>query len=458
MRSSLRVTLTAALALVVAPTLASAAGLNVLLKQKPTSTILKDLGRFGTVRDVIPEIKGVTMLAPTRQIPLIRARPYVLSVSTDQVRNGKPVDTVPVSEFSGGYGTWDLDAIDVTISPLSATRTVTQDGSGVYVAVLDSGLLDTWKQYFPQQRIATSLARAFGGGGGNVGTVSSQPDKWAHDTVSHGTHVTSTIIGYSFFGTYFNGVAPKATIIPVKVLNQNGSGWSSVIARGIVYVADLKADGVLGSAPVVINMSLGGSRLDPLEEAAIDYAIGEGVIVVASAGNGGPDGNMGYPGGYSPVISSAAVGWVDQWFNYPASTNWWYNRNVVDPTNEEHFFVSDFSAQEGTGQDLDIGAPGDWVLGPYQTQNGQPSYYFVSGTSMAAPHVTGVVALMLQKNPNLTAAQVEGILESVGPVLDCGDSATVGSLVPPYTATATWTCAQTPVRMLDADAAIAATP
>ena len=75
-----------------------------------------------------------------------------------------------------------------------------------------------------------------------------------------------------------------ATVIPVKVLNQNGSGWSSMVAAGIEYVGDLKA-GPLAGYPVVINMSLGGPELDAVEQAAIDYAISQGVIIVASAGN-----------------------------------------------------------------------------------------------------------------------------------------------------------------------------
>ena len=98
-----------------------------------------------------------------------------------------------------------------------------------------------------------------------MGNVSEQPNKWEHDQNSHGTHVTSTILGYNLSGTPVNGVAPMATVIPVKVLNQNGSGWSSVIARGITYVADLKA-GPLAGSPVVINMSLGGSELDAAGE------------------------------------------------------------------------------------------------------------------------------------------------------------------------------------------------
>jgi subtilisin family serine protease len=202
-----------------------------------------------------------------------------------------------------------MDAINVTEPGVG--RTVAYDGTGVYVAVLDTGLVGGWRQYFPEERIAVDLARSFGGGGGFAGTVSSQPNKWENDVNSHGTHVTSTIIGYSLNGTPINGAAPNATIIPVKVLNQNGRGWSSVIAAGIVYVANLKKT-VLADYPVVINMSLGGSVLDAVEKQAIDYALEQGVIIVASAGNSGEAG-MGYPGAYDPVISVAASGWMGEW-------------------------------------------------------------------------------------------------------------------------------------------------
>ncbi|HQP09689.1 MAG TPA: S8 family serine peptidase, partial [Anaerolineaceae bacterium] len=234
-------------------------------------------------------------------------------------------------------------------------RQVEYDGEGVYVAVLDTGLVDSWRQYFPEERIAEEYGIAFGGGGGEVGFVSSQPEKWQHDQNSHGTHVTSTILGYNMSGTPVNGVAPMATVIPVKVLNQNGSGWSSVVARGITYVADLKAkDGPLHDYPVVINMSLGGPVLDAMEAEAIDYAIDQGVIIVASAGNEGAAG-MGYPGAYEPVISVAASGWVGEW---PVGNGaWWYNTNVADPTNPADFYITDFSSRALAGQDLDVAAP-----------------------------------------------------------------------------------------------------
>ena len=382
-------------------------GVNVVLKQDVTKAVLTDIARFGKVRDVIYEIDALTLQAREADLAKIRALPYVAAANPDAARNGAPVDTVAATDFMDGLSTWDQDSINVTDFGFD-NRQVAYDGSGVYVAVLDTGLLDSWRQYFPQQRIATSLARAFGGGGGEMGTVSTQPNKWEHDQDSHGTHVTSTVLGYSLSGTPVNGAAPMATVIPVKVLNQNGSGWSSVIARGIVYVADLKREGALGSSPVVINMSLGGSVLDAVEKAAIDYAIGEGVLIVASAGNSGERG-MGYPGAYAPVISVAASGWVGEW---PAGNrSWWWNTNVPDPTNTADFYITDFSSRELPGQDLDVAAPGSWVVGPYQVNSGQTSYYFLGGTSMAAPHVAGIVALMAQKNPALVQSEAETILE-----------------------------------------------
>ncbi len=370
----------------------------------------------------------------------------------DAERNGAPVDTVAASDFLDGLSTWNLDAINVTDFGFD-NRQVAYDGTGVYVAVLDTGLLDSWRQYFPEERIAEEYAIAFGGGGGEVGTVSTQPNKWEHDQNSHGTHVTSTILGYSMGGTPVNGVAPMATIIPVKVLNQNGSGWSSVIARGIVYVADLKA-GPLAGYPVVINMSLGGPVLDAVEKAAIDYAIEQGVIIVASAGNNGVSG-MGYPGAYEPVISVAASGWIGEW--RPADNSaWWYNLVMDEPTNPAHFYITDFSSRELTGQDLDVAAPGSWVVGPYQVNSGQLSYYFLGGTSMASPHVAGIAALMAQKNPALTAAQVEAILEISAIPLD-PDCRTVydptGASEP-----ICWGMDATGSGLATADAALAATP
>lgn len=393
-------------------------GLNVLLNTDITDGTIAELNKIGIVLNEYRQIGGLHIRAPENKIPAIEALSFVKAVSPDAARYGRPVDTVPAEDFTDGWGTWDLDAVDVITDPRLNIRQVDCDGSGVYVAVIDSGLVDNWRQYFPQERIATEYAICFGGGGMEQGRVSTQPNKWEHDQDSHGTHVTSTILGYSFFGIPTNGVAPMATVIPVKVLNQTGWCWSSVTTQGILYVADLKA-GPLAGCPVVINMSLGGPQMDELEKAAIDYAISKGVIIVASAGNNG-DAGMGYPGAYAPVISVAASGWVWEWIPVPVPPPpeepeyflpWWWARDVVDPTNPGDFYIADWSSRELPGQDLDVAAPGSWVVGPYQMQSGYTDYFYLGGTSMASPHVAGIVALMLEKNPGLTAETVETILE-----------------------------------------------
>src|SRR5688500_12272996 len=155
-------------------------GINVLLKSAPTSQNLADLGALGTVLDVIPDLNAVTMRVDSTALPAIKAKPYVVAANPDAERMGSPIDTVNATNFTTGLSTWNLDAINVTNFG-STARTVTETGAGVYVAVLDSGLLDSWRQYFPQQRIATQYAVAFGGGGGEHGNVSSQPEKWQHD-------------------------------------------------------------------------------------------------------------------------------------------------------------------------------------------------------------------------------------------------------------------------------------
>ncbi len=396
-------------------------GINVVLAGPATASQLAELGGHGQIVGRIDEINALFLVAPSAELGAIRSLPFVTAANLDAPREATPpLPPVEASDFAAGWSTWDLDAIGVT-DPATAGRTVAPDGSGVYVGVLDTGLLQDWRYYLPEDRIAVEYARSFTGGGAlGGGAVPSQPNKWERDVESHGTHVTSTILGYYAGGPAFNGVAPRATVIPVKVLNNNGAGWSSTIAHGIVYIASLKA-GPLSGSPVVINMSLGGSQLDATEKAAIDYAISQGVIVVAAAGNEG-DRGMGYPGAYAPVISVGAVGWTGEWL----SPSWFFAVDVPDPTSADDFYVTSFSSREKPGQDLDVLAPGSWVLGPWQPNQGHVSYYYVGGTSQATPHVAGVVALLAQVDPGLTASEAETLLESTAVPLPAGTRSVTG--------------------------------
>lgn len=450
MRKLVVLTLVLFLCLIPATSIAAknSIAINVSLNTPVTDSILADLNKHGKVLTVLEDINCLTMKVYASELANIQGLSYVSAANPDAIRKSAPINTVAATNFTNGLSTWDLDAVNVTDFGANG-RTVEYDGTGVYVAVLDTGLVDNWRQYFPEQRIAEEYAISFGGGGGERGAVSSQPNKWEHDQDSHGTHVTSSILGYSLSGVAINGTAPNVTVIPVKVLNQNGSGWSSVVAMGIDYVAELKLH-QLADVPVIINMSLGGPALDAMEKAAIDKAVEAGVIIVASAGNEGTAG-MGYPGAYEPVISVAASGWRGEW----TSSSWWL-LDVPDPTSADDFYIADFSGRQLPGQDLDVAAPGSWIVGPYQVNNGHIGYYFLGGTSMASPHVAGIVALMAQKNPTLIAAEVESILEASAVPMPAGSCTILNGNG--ASETVTWDADATGSGLVDAAAALDLVP
>lgn len=369
------------------------------------------------------------------------------------------------SDFSGGTPTWNLDIIDV--------EETTYDGEGIYVAVLDTGLVANWRDYFPEERIATEYGIGFYENVRKGRNYEDDPDDLIYGgkvrkttflgKCGHGTHVTSTIIGYSYYGQEVRGVAPKAKIIPVKVLTTYEGlggdvfGTDFMVAAGINYIADLaESEGI----KVVISMSLGGPDPNQDIENAIDYAISKGVIVVAAAGNNGePMGwpanattwFLDWPGAYPQVICVGSSGWgmgVDEFENprYPGTGEWepwpqiprtWWYQDVAEDKEDEISYISYFSSREYVNPDysgytveLDVVAPGSWVLGPYpgdtfgyqhipwwaegipwNPNTPPPNYWYVGGTSMATPHVSGVAALMLQKDPTLEQADVEALLK-----------------------------------------------
>ncbi len=311
-------------------------------------------------------------------------------------------------------------------------------GEGVYVAVLDTGLLEMWPWFFGHANIADEWGIGF------------THDVYWDDTEivwgplrddrgfitgdlnsGHGTHVTSTVVGYNFYDLFtVDGVAPKATIIPVLVMDAwevpypggtayFAGGTDEMVAAGINYVADLaESEGI----KIVINMSLGGPEPSAMIEEAIDYAISKGVIVVASAGNDGYAG-MGWPGAFPQVISAAAGGWTEQWLTGP-QTRWWLN-DVPEELNTEDYwgnnwqmYLEDFSSRPNLdlGQEpfhLDVTAPGASIVGPFKNYfNEDFGYYYLWGTSMAAPHVAGMASVVLGEYPHLNQYQMEFVLKN----------------------------------------------
>lgn len=452
-------------------------GVNVLLNQPASEGILAELERHGRVLDVIPEINAVTLRAAESELPAVQARPYVVSATPDVECALTGLDPLPVADLCDGSSEWCLDAINVT--DFGICRTVEYDGAGVYIAVIDTGLPYNWRSYFPEGRIATQFARGFMGGGGRAHAVSAAPYAWEHDTDGHGTSITSVILGFAYAGAdpqlppYFNGVAPRATVIPIRVgfdtAGFESGHWESVAAHAIVYAANLKISGALGDAPLIINLSSGISRPVPLERAAIDYAIENGVVVVAAAGNEAGAG-MRYPAAYPEMISVAATCWLAQLPEDDPTTYRWILRDVPEGDVSQHV-IAPFSSRELPGQELDLAAPGFPVPVPW-TANGQADYTFAGGTSQATPHVAGVAALMLQKNPTLTQAQIETILATSALALPAGCAdirwPAIGPGDPPtwhdhsnvsvFQFTTCWNADATGAGLLQADAALAATP
>jgi subtilisin family serine protease len=378
-------------------------------------------------------------------------------------------DEAPPSAVVGDVQ-YDNDLINV--------ESVTATGKGVYIAVLDTGLMYNYANYLPAASIKTDLGKGF-----SYTTITWNSTEQDFDLTGfydtrgfiteyseayydyglplgngHGTHVTSTLTGFEYVSTRYNqsffvrGVAPDAYIIPVLVLDTwigyippgqsypegyyiiSGVGSDEMVASGIRYCGDLAQSMHI---KIVISMSLGGSALSPIEKSAIDYAIKKGCIIVAAAGNKGTAG-MDYPGAYSPVISVASGGWTMENIGSGSSPEsppyrWWLSEPPEDlhtpdaNGNSFQLFVNDFSGRpnKALGQswcDLDVCDPGSWNVGPYGPYgavyipgiNPGFGYYYLGGTSMATPHASGIAALVLQKYPCFNQPTMELVLKVAG--------------------------------------------
>lgn len=254
-------------------------------------------------------------------------------------------------------------------------------GQGVLVAVLDTGIAyETFDSY--QQ------APDLGNTQFTPGYDFINSDGHANDDMGHGTHVAGTIAQSTNNGQGVSGVAFGATLMPVKVLDDRGQGSYDAIAQGIIYAADRGAR--------VINMSLSGRGGSSALAEAVDYAVRKGALIVAAAGNSG--GAVEYPAAYGTVLAVGSVG---------------FNRVRVDYSN----FGSQIELM-APGGDTDVDLNGDsYPDGILQQafRGGNVTnfgFYYFEGTSMAAPHVSGVAALLFARNPAATASQVRQTLQS----------------------------------------------
>ena len=252
---------------------------------------------------------------------------------------------------------WGLDRTDQRSLPLDNQITRGGTGAGVSAYIIDTGVYAASAEF--TNRVASGFT-AFNDGNGS------------NDCHSHGTHVAGTVAGSTY------GFATQATVIPVRVLDCNGSGTTAGIIAGIEWIIQHHVAGT----PAVANMSLGtGSGIDVAINDAVARGVADGITFVVAAGNSYADACT-----YSPSSEASAI-----------------TVGATDSTDT-------FAAFSNRGACVDIVAPGVHIISAAITSPTATSSK--SGTSMAAPHVAGVVANMLSNAPTLTPAQVASQLSA----------------------------------------------
>lgn len=237
-------------------------------------------------------------------------------------------------------------------------------GAGVTVAVIDTGI--AYENYLGFQKAPDLAGTTFTSGYDFVNN-----DAHPNDDEGHGTHVCGTIAQTTNNGIGVAGIAFNAIIMPVKALDSNGVGYYSWLIDGIIWAVDHGAK--------IINMSLGGTADSSALEDAVDYAYNNGVALVAAAGNSGTA-DMDYPARYTHVISVGAIRYDETRSYY---SNYGSRLDFVAPGGDITVDQNSDGYADGVlQQTFATGDPTDFA------------YYFSQGTSMAAPHVSGLAALL----------------------------------------------------------------
>ncbi|MFD4377423.1 S8 family peptidase [Streptomyces sp. NPDC058486] len=303
-------------------------------------------GKFGAKikRTYTSAVNGYAIELSEAQARKLAADPAVKSVVQNRVFTVDATQPSPPS--------WGLDRIDQKALPLNQSYTYPDSaGQGVTAYIIDTGV-----------RISHS---DFGGRAAN-GYDAIDNDNTAQDGHGHGTHVAGTVAGSSY------GVAKKAKIVGVRVLDNNGSGTTEQVVAGIDWVTRNAVK------PAVANMSLGGG-VDTVLDQAVRNSIAAGITYAVAAGNDNSNASN-----YSPARVTEAI-------------------TVGSTTSTDA--RSSFS---NYGSVLDIFAPGSSIKSAWNTNDTATNT--ISGTSMATPHVAGAAALHLAANPTATPAQVSTAL------------------------------------------------
>ncbi|MGW6010504.1 S8 family peptidase [Streptomyces sp. NPDC055210] len=289
-------------------------------------------------------LNGYAVEASAAEARRFAADPAVASVVQNRVFSIRTTQPAPPS--------WGLDRIDQAALPLNRSYTYDDTaGEGVTAYIIDTGVRITHTDF---------------GGRASYGYDAVDNDNTAQDGHGHGTHVAGTVGGTSY------GVAKKAKIVGVRVLNNSGSGTTAQVVAGIDWVTSRAVK------PAVANMSLGGTA-DTAIDTAVRNSIASGVTYAVAAGNETTNASTRSPARVTEAITVGATTSTDAKASY-----------------------------SNYGAVLDLFAPGSSITSAWGT--GDSATNTISGTSMATPHVTGAAALYLADNPTAGPAAVQSAL------------------------------------------------
>ena len=385
---------------------------DVIVQYRQSPTLLQHqrlLQRGATLKLEFQSLNARAYRVSPSALAELEADPNVLYVSLDRAVHSTAVSSpAPLLDYHS----------DTTNAPAAWAQGL--DGSGIGVAVIDSGVDDIPDLHGAAFEVAYSQ------------DFVPSPGRFAGDLYGHGSHVAGIIagngnksIGWNYSYT-FKGIAPGVRLINLRVLDQNGEGTDSQVIAAIETAIRLK--NIFNIR--VINLSVGRGvfesyKFDPLCR-AVEQAWAAGIVVVVAAGNEGRNNSLGTdgygtitaPGNDPYVITVGAMntmGTPDRTDDVPTSytsrgpTLWDHvvKPDVVAPGNRT---ISLYAANEVLARELPGNSVPKYAFTKNSNDGKSDTYFYLSGTSMAAPMVSGAAALLLEKKPSLTPDQVKARL------------------------------------------------